>query len=174
MRRTGLAAMVFTYGCYGAAASMITMLIWIYYAARIVLFGAEFTQVYAQERGRSPGQIFRTHQAQGNRVTATGPWPNRKSLKNQLRLGRVSDMKSIGKEIKASFDPRPLSQQTYGAGCKSDQKRSPYDLTRKTQSFIASVKRRTHPMRFLHGWLLFGRLDFRDDDNHDSGFAPVL
>jgi membrane protein len=32
------------------------MLIWIYYAAQIVLFGAAFTQVYAQERGpqRSP------------------------------------------------------------------------------------------------------------------------
>jgi membrane protein len=28
------------------------MLIWIYYAAQIVLFGAEFTQVYAHERGR--------------------------------------------------------------------------------------------------------------------------
>jgi membrane protein len=37
---------------YGAAGSLITMLIWIYYAAPIVLFGAEFTRVYAQERGR--------------------------------------------------------------------------------------------------------------------------
>jgi virulence factor BrkB len=37
---------------YGAAGSLITMLIWIYHAAQIVLFGAEFTRVYAQERGR--------------------------------------------------------------------------------------------------------------------------
>ena len=37
---------------YGAAGSLITMLIWIYYAAQILLFGAEFTRVYAQERGR--------------------------------------------------------------------------------------------------------------------------
>ena len=37
---------------YGAAGSLITMLIWIYYAAQIVLFGAEFTRVYAQARGR--------------------------------------------------------------------------------------------------------------------------
>jgi len=37
---------------------LITMLIWIYYAAQIVLFGAEFTRVYAQERGRGvrPGK----------------------------------------------------------------------------------------------------------------------
>jgi membrane protein len=38
---------------YGAAGSLITMLIWIYYAAQIVLFGVEFTRVYAQERGRA-------------------------------------------------------------------------------------------------------------------------
>jgi membrane protein len=37
---------------YGAAGSLITMLIWIYYAAQIVLLGAEFTRVYAQECGR--------------------------------------------------------------------------------------------------------------------------
>jgi membrane protein len=37
---------------YGAAGSLITMLIWVYYASQIVLFGAEFTQVYANERGR--------------------------------------------------------------------------------------------------------------------------
>jgi membrane protein len=37
---------------YGAAGSLITMLLWVYYASQIVLFGAEFTQVYARERGR--------------------------------------------------------------------------------------------------------------------------
>ena len=37
---------------YGAAGSLITMLLWVYYASQIVLFGAEFTQVYAHERGR--------------------------------------------------------------------------------------------------------------------------
>jgi uncharacterized BrkB/YihY/UPF0761 family membrane protein len=36
----------------GAAGSLITMLLWVYYASQIVLFGAEFTQVYAHERGR--------------------------------------------------------------------------------------------------------------------------
>jgi membrane protein len=36
---------------YGAAASIVIVLIWVYYAAQIVLFGAEFTNVYAKERG---------------------------------------------------------------------------------------------------------------------------
>ena len=36
---------------YGAASSLITLLLWTYYSAQILLFGAEFTQVYASEFG---------------------------------------------------------------------------------------------------------------------------
>ena len=36
---------------YGAAGSLAVVLIWIYYSAQLVLFGAEFTQVYANRRG---------------------------------------------------------------------------------------------------------------------------
>src|ERR1035438_444406 len=36
---------------YGAAASLVVFLIWIYYSAQILLFGAELTHVYALEYG---------------------------------------------------------------------------------------------------------------------------
>lgn len=36
---------------YGAAGSLIVILVWVYYAAAILYFGAEFTQVYAEKRG---------------------------------------------------------------------------------------------------------------------------
>jgi membrane protein len=36
---------------YGAAASIVVVLVWVYYSAQIVLFGAEFTNVYAKARG---------------------------------------------------------------------------------------------------------------------------
>lgn len=36
---------------YGAASSLITLLLWIYYSAQILLFGAEFTQVYSDRYG---------------------------------------------------------------------------------------------------------------------------
>ncbi|MEY2540342.1 MAG: rane protein [Verrucomicrobiota bacterium] len=36
---------------YGAASSLITLLLWIYYSAQILLFGAEFTQVYSDRFG---------------------------------------------------------------------------------------------------------------------------
>jgi membrane protein len=37
---------------YGSASSLITLLLWIYYSSQILLFGAEFTQVYADRAGR--------------------------------------------------------------------------------------------------------------------------
>jgi len=46
---------------YGAAGSIIALVVWVYYAAQIFLLGAEFTQVQARRRGSeikpSPGAI---------------------------------------------------------------------------------------------------------------------
>ena len=36
---------------YGAAGALIIVLLWIYYSAQIFLLGAEFTRLYAEERG---------------------------------------------------------------------------------------------------------------------------
>jgi membrane protein len=41
---------------YGAAASIITILLWIYYSSLILLFGAEFTKAYAESRGSRRGK----------------------------------------------------------------------------------------------------------------------
>jgi membrane protein len=37
---------------YGAAGSLVVMLIWVYYSAQILLFGAEFSRVYTRNQGR--------------------------------------------------------------------------------------------------------------------------
>jgi membrane protein len=37
---------------YGAAGSIIALVVWVYYAAQILLLGAEFTQVQARRSGR--------------------------------------------------------------------------------------------------------------------------
>ncbi len=62
----GLAAFLFTLGkwiiglylsksgvssAYGAAGSLVVLLLWIYYSAQILFFGAEFTKVYAHKFG---------------------------------------------------------------------------------------------------------------------------
>ena len=44
-----------TASAYGAAGSFVLILLWIYYSAQIVLFGAEFTQVYARRYGSLRG-----------------------------------------------------------------------------------------------------------------------
>jgi membrane protein len=37
---------------YGAAGSLVVLLLWVYYSAQIIFVGAEFTQVYARKYGR--------------------------------------------------------------------------------------------------------------------------
>ena len=41
-----------TVNAYGAAGSVVLLLLWVYYASCILLFGAEFTRAYARFRGR--------------------------------------------------------------------------------------------------------------------------
>jgi membrane protein len=37
---------------YGASGSIVALVVWVYYSAQILLFGAEFTQAYAQRDGK--------------------------------------------------------------------------------------------------------------------------
>ena len=41
---------------FGAAASLVVLLVWVYFAAQIFLLGAEFTWVYSQEYGSKAPQ----------------------------------------------------------------------------------------------------------------------
>ncbi|MGH2349910.1 MAG: YhjD/YihY/BrkB family envelope integrity protein [bacterium] len=38
---------------YGAAGSVVVFLLWVYYSALIILFGAQLTQTFARRRGGS-------------------------------------------------------------------------------------------------------------------------
>jgi membrane protein len=53
--------LVGTNSAYGAASSLVAMLLWIYYSAQIFLYGAEFTVVYAHRYG----SLVHRAQAQG-------------------------------------------------------------------------------------------------------------
>jgi membrane protein len=57
---------------YGAAGSLIIVLVWVYYSAQIFFFGAEFTQVYAGEVGSDPN---RKRHHRRDHQPAPGPAP---------------------------------------------------------------------------------------------------
>jgi membrane protein len=39
---------------FGAAGSIVVLMVWVFYSAQIFLLGAEFTWIHAQHRGRDP------------------------------------------------------------------------------------------------------------------------
>ena len=57
---------------YAAAGSLVVVLAWVYYAAQIFLLGAEFTKVYADERGSAVGKRAVAATQTGALVAAAG------------------------------------------------------------------------------------------------------
>jgi membrane protein len=63
---------------YGAAGSIIALVVWVYYAAQLLLIGAEFTQVQARRRGRKiqpSDNAVSTEQAHAAEKAADGKGP---------------------------------------------------------------------------------------------------
>ena len=63
---------------FGAAGSLVLLLLWIYYSAQILFFGAEFTQVYANQYGSKIAPARRDtsvqREAEENKAPTTRPW----------------------------------------------------------------------------------------------------
>ena len=70
---------------YGAAGSLVVILVWVYYSSQIVIFGAEFTKVWARRRGAAPSSTHRRAPHQGSQARAGDGTPRRR-----LRIGGTS------------------------------------------------------------------------------------
>jgi membrane protein len=57
---------------YGAAGSLVVLLLWVYYSAQILFFGAEFTQAYATRFGRKPEPASNAIWAPGHKPASGG------------------------------------------------------------------------------------------------------
>jgi membrane protein len=66
---------------FGAAGSLVLLLLWIYYSAQILFFGAEFTQVYANQYGSkiAPAGKGKSARREVKESTALAPPPFRPS-----------------------------------------------------------------------------------------------
>jgi len=81
---------------YGAAGSLVILLVWVYWSAQILFLGAEFTQVYARTFGSLRGDTSKQEAcAKAERRSAgfqpAGPQPSRLRDDTQagsLRTGR--------------------------------------------------------------------------------------
>ena len=57
---------------YGAAGSVMILLLWVYYSCQILLLGAEFTRVYAEHRGTTPDPELFAEQSRRTQSCDTG------------------------------------------------------------------------------------------------------
>lgn len=85
---------------YGAAGSLVVLLLWVYWSAQILFFGAEFTQVYARTEGSLKGDTSKQEAVQQaerveDRVTTPVPAPvyaKQKSGVPKLLLGGAAGL----------------------------------------------------------------------------------
>ena len=83
---------------FGAAGSLVLLLLWIYYSAQILLFGAEFTQVYANKLG---SKIVPEGEEAAAQPAAT-PQPERKPTKElQPQLAPVAAAAIATREVRS-------------------------------------------------------------------------
>jgi membrane protein len=116
-----------TTSTYGAAGSLVVLLLWIYYAAQIFFFGAEFTRVYANRYG--------------HRVR---PSPGAMTVAEQFQSRQAHP--SVQEMSKASAGPSSVSERAMAIGrfqqVASFQPTSPED-SRPSDSLVIPVPKRS-------------------------------
>jgi membrane protein len=83
---------------YGAAGSLVVVLVWIYYSAQIFFFGAEFTQVYARAHGSmrppegAPEEVSAAarNRTRDSKQKATPPVPESRPVAGVASVGIAS------------------------------------------------------------------------------------
>ena len=90
-----------TTSVYGAAGSLVAMLLWVYYSAQILFFGAEFTRAYALAHGDGK-------QPEANAVKVTE--------EDKAKQGRPSEQRVAAKAAQAAGRPVSSSRRPQPAG----------------------------------------------------------
>lgn len=93
---------------YGAAGSFVLILLWIYYSAQILLFGAEFTQVYAQKYGSRVGVHEPKQPAVKEAKVAVGAVEPIGDAIEQRRARAIAKAVTTGQPVETSIIATPI------------------------------------------------------------------
>lgn len=116
---------------YGAAGSLVVLLIWVYYSAQILFFGAEFTQVYATKYGSrivpTKNAVAVTEEAQAQQgITPTKTLEAR--TQEQEQTARPSTNGAIGETSSQASTQPPETRITSGQTNTSQRRNQPHPL----------------------------------------------
>jgi membrane protein len=116
---------------YGAAGSLLVLLVWVYYSAQILFLGAEFTQVYARAYGSrivaSEHAVPLTEEAR-----ATQGLPRREAVEEAARTGEpvaaiAARQEPAESQPDGSRQPAPVGPRQAWAGAAGGGPTSPAD-----------------------------------------------
>lgn len=86
---------------YGAAGSLVILLVWVYYSSQIFFFGAEFTQVYASQHGSRPEGV--ASKVQTTPSAALAQYAKKASAGNAVLLPQPDDASAKVGSVLGSF-----------------------------------------------------------------------
>jgi membrane protein len=86
---------------YGAAGSVVLVLLWVYYSAQILFFGAEITKAYANHFGR---HIQPAEYARWALEAQPKPAPEYRDLRVELRGPRLRRQEELVSELKREVE----------------------------------------------------------------------
>src|SRR5205085_9068243 len=88
---------------FGAAGSLVVVMVWVYYSAQIFLLGAEFTRLYAEERGSRSRVVPQAPRAIVVQPAANTPLAQRAlPAKSLVKLGAALAL-GVGASIGLNF-----------------------------------------------------------------------
>ncbi|MFN8498322.1 MAG: YihY/virulence factor BrkB family protein [Anaerolineae bacterium] len=114
---------------YGAAGSLLVLLLWVYYSAQILFFGAEFTQVYANQYGShvapEPGAVPLTEEAR-----AEQGMPRKPDVVTAADTGQsVEEVAKSREGERADQKPQPGGAQAARQAPPSNAQAQAHELT---------------------------------------------
>ena len=94
---------------FGAAGSLVVVMVWVYYSAQIFLLGAEFTRVFAHAHGSRQGEILESRPKIERRPLAVppAPAPRRLQARPGLALGAAAALGAVAALLSSLGKRRP-------------------------------------------------------------------